>query len=94
METRSEWAQILKRLRDAGEDVILSVISNLDVTFTHDAINVYTEVKSTYDMLSRNIAVFGSSLVKLHHRPKSKDAHITTEQKLSNLFGERLFVEV
>ncbi|MCL2228280.1 MAG: hypothetical protein FWC00_00455 [Firmicutes bacterium] len=94
METRSDWAQILKRLRDASEEVILSVISNLDVTFTHDAINIYVEVKSTYDMLVKNQAVFDSDKVKIHYRPKSKNAHITMEQKLGNLFGDRLFVEV
>ena len=92
METRKIWAGILKKLRESGESAVFAAVSNLPVVFTHESITLITTNKAVFDLLDKNQSVFGSELVRIKLKNKEKqDSSI--EQKLINLFGDKLEIE-
>ena len=40
METRELWARILKTVRESGDPYCIGLLSNLNVSFTHDTITI------------------------------------------------------
>ena len=91
METRELWAATLKTLREGGEHVLLGVLSNLTVTFTHDSVTILTPNMGVYDILAKYHTFFSSDKIKI--KLKDTNSKLTIEQKLLNLFGERCTIK-
>ena len=91
METRNTWAETLKRLRESGELVLLGVLGNLPVTFTHESITITAPNKGVYDMLFKNQKTLGDVQIKLK---SAEHRNLTVEQKLQHLLGDKLKIEV
>ena len=92
MQTREQWATTLKELREQEEHVLLGILSDIPVTFTHDTITIIAPNKSTFDILEKHRDALGAQVIlKLK---KHEEKILTTEQKLRNLFGDKLAVDV
>ena len=93
METREQWAAILKRLRETGEHVLIGVLSNLTVTFTHDTITIIAPNQGIFNMLVKYKDTIDCDTVFFRLKI-SEEKNLTIEQKLQYLFGEKLEVDV
>jgi len=91
MQSQTTWANTLKSLRENNETLVLTAVSNLQTIFTHDTITLITPNQSIHDILKKHQDKLGNVIIKL----KKQETHeLTTEQKLKNLFGEKLRIEV
>jgi len=88
--SQATWVNVLKQLREGGDVVLLSAVSNLSVVFTHETITVVAPNKSMYEFLTKNTAKLGGAIIKLKTAAQKE---LTVEQKLKGLFGEKLKVE-
>jgi len=86
MQSREQWAIILKRLRESNETVILAAVSNLQTIFTHDTITLIAPNKTTFDILNKYAVKLAPALIKLK---TTETQQLTIEQKLKNLFGDK-----
>ena len=81
---------MLKRLREENEVIILSAVSNIQTIFTHDTITLITPNQSVFEILKKHQEKLSPAIIKL----KNQESKILTkEQKLKNLFGEKLKIE-
>ena len=90
MQSRADWADTLKQLRQNGEVILLQAVSNLQTTFTHDTVTLIAPNKSVHDLLTKNREKLGGAIIKLK---QSETREITTEQKLKNMFGDKIKIE-
>jgi hypothetical protein len=88
VETPNTWAQVLKRLRESDEVVLLGLVSNLTVTFTSDEITLHAPNRGVFDILSKNKAIFNCDLINIKLK-KPDENGLTIDQKMVNLFGEK-----
>ena len=88
-QTSRLWANVLKRVRESGDEILLSILSNLFVTYTTEAIILTAPNKGIYEILEKNRDKLGCDLIQIKLK-KPDDKDLTTEQKLVNLFGEKL----
>jgi len=89
MQTRDQWANILKDLRQTDQS-LLTAIENIPVSFTHDTIILTAPNKSVYDMLVKNNERLGNAIIKIKSHEKDT---MTIEQKLRPLFGDKLEIK-
>ena len=99
METREIWAHILKFLRENGENILLSAISNLQIIFTRETITIISPNSAVYDLLIKHQSIFDtyagkSGLVNIKKVTKQEKPQMTLEQKLAKIFGDKLIIEV
>ena len=90
MESKTNWANTLRRLRETNDTILLSAVSNLQTIFTHDTITLIAPNKSIYDILTKYQTKLGPVTIKLKNQTKQE---LTIEQKLQNLFGDKLKIE-
>jgi hypothetical protein len=90
METQTQWADTLKNLRESGETVLISAISNLPVSFTHDTIFLTVQNPAVRSLIEKNFNQMPSNLILKGGKQTPKMA-IT--EKLQKLFGEKLNIE-
>ena len=88
METRDKWANTLKMLREREEHVLLSAVSNLSVSFTHDSIILTASNQSVFEILKDNKNLLPPE-TKIKRREKSERTK-SVEQKLRDIFGNKL----
>jgi len=89
MQSQSEWANILKVLRET-DPVLLGVVSNIQTVFTHETITIIATNKGVFDILNKNADKLGGAIIKMK---KQEKAGLTLEQKLRGLFGDKLKIE-
>ena len=98
LKTREIWAQVLKKLRENNEQILLSSISNLQVIFTRESITIIVLNKTIYDLLIKNKYIFdkytGKKDLIVIKMTKQEKKQLTLKQKLEKIFGDKLVVEV
>jgi len=98
LKTREIWAQVLKKLRENNEQILLSSISNLQVIFTRESITIIVLNKTIYDLLIKNKYIFdkytGEKDLIVIKMTKQEKKQLTLKQKLEKIFGDKLVVEV
>ena len=98
LETQKIWGNILKAIRDEGDVTLLSATSDVVVTFTHDMIRLVVGSRTVYTLLNKykfkldkvagNSNIVHIVLEQKHERMK------TLEEKLCEMFGDKLVVKV
>ena len=98
METQKIWAKVLKCLRENNEQMLLSVVSNLQIIFTHETITIFAQNKSTFDILTKYKDILdlysgNKNIINIKMFKQSKE-QISIEKKLINFFGDKLEIDV
>jgi hypothetical protein len=87
-ETTLLWAKTLKSIRESGDEVLLSLLSNITVTFTSDTIVLHAPNRGVFEMIEKNRDKLDP---RIEIKIKSQDERdLTITKKLINLFGEKL----
>jgi hypothetical protein len=91
METRAQWAGILKHLRETHSP-LAPVVQNLNISFTPELIIVHASNPSVFKILSKYKAELPEN-VQIQFAKRAA-AVKSIEQKLVCLFGDKLEIEV
>ena len=91
METRTAWANYLKKLRTGNEPVLFNALSNIPVVFTHDTIKLTAPNQTTYDILNKYKDNFRDIKFPVIIETRPHSTH-TQDIKiiLKNIFGDKL----
>lgn len=92
------WANVLKKLRENNEIVLMTVCSDLsDIEFTNDNIIINTNNETTYSMLNKYLKTLnnyaGGDIININLYKKQK-ANTQYIEKLTKMFGKKIKVEV
>jgi len=93
METRDAWSNTLKNLRQSGDTILLSALSNIQAIFTHDTIVLLATNKGVFEILNQNKEKLKPNNITLEIKQKKHyEEALTTEKKLLNFFGDKITV--
>jgi len=96
-DTSELWGNVLKKLRENDEAVLIGACSDLrDIEFTNELINITAHNDTVYGILKKYIDVLnkyaGGQYIQV--MPPKKKGNKQTIEKLRELFGDKLKVEV
>lgn len=90
MQTKEQWATVLKNLRET-DPAVHSVVANIPVAFTHELIILNINNRAKMELVNEYRTKLPEN-IELRLIEKG-NAPMTIEQKLEKLFGDKVKIE-